>query len=179
MYSALHGQLDNTGDDGSSRLVVPPKSRQTTLSIETTSARKKRWVVVIGDSLLKGAEGPICRQDSLRREVCCIPGARVNDIRKKVPALVWPSGYYPLLLFQVGSDETGRTSLWAARKDLKALGRLVRGSGAQVVFSSILPVTGNDEGLNAMGQWINTWIPAWCAWQGFHFFFFFTLVQFT
>jgi len=35
---------------------------------------------------------------------------------------------------------------------------LVKGSGAQVVFSSILPVAGNDEGRNRKSQQINTWL---------------------
>ena len=56
------------------------------------------------------------------------------------------------------------------KKDFRALGQQVKGSGAQVVFSSIPPVIGNDEGLNMMGQQINTWFQAWCARQGFGFF---------
>ena len=44
-------------------------------------------------------------------------------------------------------------------------------SGAQIVFSSILPATGNNEGLDIiMGQRINSWLRAWCAQQGFGFF---------
>ena len=36
------------------------------------------------------------------------------------------------------------------------MGERVKGLGAQVVFSSISPVVGNDEGLNMMDQRINT-----------------------
>ena len=147
-----------------------PKSNQTSLSIKTSLPNQKQWVTVIGDSLLKGAEGPICRPDPLHREVCCLLGVRVKDVRKKLPSLVRPTDYYPLLFFQVGSDDLGRTSLRTLKKDFRALGRQVKGSGAQVVFSSIPPVIGNDEGLNMMGQRINTWLRAWCAWQGFGFF---------
>ena len=71
--------------------------------------------------------------------------------------LVQPLDYNPLLLFQVGSDEIGRTPLWTMKKDFRALGRLVKGSGAQVVFSSISTVIGNNEGLDTMSQWISTW----------------------
>ena len=91
-------------------------------------------------------------------------------MRKKLPSLVQPTDYYPLLLFQVGSDDLGRTSLRTLKKDFRALGRQVKGSGAQVVFSSILPAIGNNEGLDIMGQWINSWLRAWCARQGFGFF---------
>ena len=61
--------MDRGGNDGSPHLVVLPKSNQTSLSIKTSSAKKKRCVTVIGDSLLKGAEGPIFRLDPLHREV--------------------------------------------------------------------------------------------------------------
>jgi len=91
-------------------------------------------------------------------------------VRKKLPSLVRPTDYYPLLLFQVGSDDLGRTSLRTLKKDFRALGRQVKGSGAQVVFSSIPPAIGNNEGLDIMGQQINTWLRAWCARQGFGFF---------
>lgn len=35
----------------------------------TSSTRKKRRVLVVGDSLVKGMEGPICRVDPHHREV--------------------------------------------------------------------------------------------------------------
>ena len=133
-----------------------PKSDQSSPSIKTSSTRKKQWVLVIGDSLLKEAERPICRPNPLHKEVCCLLGAQVKDVRKKLPSLVWSTEYYPLLLFQVGSDDLGRTSLRTLKKDFRALGRQVKGSGAQVVFSSIPPDLGNNEGLDIMGQQINT-----------------------
>jgi len=119
-------------------------------------AKKKQWLVVIGDSLLKGAEDPLCRPNPLHREICCLLGAWVKDVRKKLPSIVQPSVYYPLLLFQVGSDDTGRTSLRTMKKGFRAMGERGKGLGAQVVFSSISPVIGNDEGLNMMDQRINT-----------------------
>ena len=73
--------------------------------ITTSSTRKKRRVIVVGDSQLRGTEGLICRADSPLREVCCLLGAQVKDIARKLPRLVRPSDYYPLLLFHVGADE--------------------------------------------------------------------------
>ena len=87
------------------------------------------WVIVIGDSLLKGAEGPICRPDPLHREGCCLPGAK--DMRKKLPCLVRPPDYYPLLLFQVGSDDIGRKKFPKAyEKGLQNLGATGQGFGS-------------------------------------------------
>ena len=116
----LQGQLDNDGNDGSPHLVVLPKSNQSSLSIKTSSAKKIQQVTVISDSLLNGMEGPICRPDPLYREVCCLPGAKVKYVRKKLLSLVRPSDYHPLL-FQVGSDDIGRNSL-KTEKGLQSLG---------------------------------------------------------
>ena len=123
-----------------------------------------------GGECLAKAEGPLCRPNPLHREVCCLPGAQVRDVRKKLPSLVQPTDYYPLLLFQAGSDDFGSTSLRTLKKDFRALGRQVKGSGAHTVLSSIPPAVGNNERLDIMGQRINTWLRAWCAWQGFGFF---------
>jgi len=112
--------------------------------ITTSSKRKKRRVIVVGDSQLRGTEGPICWADPSLREVCCLPGARVKDIARKLPRLVRPSDYYPLLLFHVGADKVAVNSPKAIKKEFKALGRLVKESGAQVIFSSLLPVLGRD-----------------------------------
>jgi len=71
----------------------------------TVLAKKKRRVVVVGDSLLRGTEGPICRPDPSHREVCCLLGAQVRDVARKLPGLVWPSDYYPLLVIRVGGDK--------------------------------------------------------------------------
>jgi len=92
------------------------------LALKPHRQRKKQQVTVVGDSLLKGAKGAMCRPDLLHGEVCCLPGGWVKDVRKKLPSLVQPSVYCPLLLFQVGSDDTGRTSLKTVKKDSRALG---------------------------------------------------------
>jgi len=99
---------------------------------------------VVGDSPLRGTEGLISWADPPLREVCCLPGARVKDIARKIPRLVRPSDYYPLLLFHVGADEVAVSSPRVIKKKFKALGRLVKESGAQVIFSSLLPVVGRD-----------------------------------
>ena len=56
--------------------------------------------------------------------------------------LTQSTDYYPLrLLFHVGTNDRARSSLRSIRKDYRALGVVVRDSGAEVVFfPSILPV---------------------------------------
>jgi len=94
----------------------------------------------------------------------------VRDITRTLPGLVWPSDYYPLLVVQVCSDEVRDKSIWAIKRGFRALEQQAKGSGAQVVFSSILPIAGEDKGRNRKSQQINTWLQAWCHRQNLRFF---------
>lgn len=60
----------------------------------------------------------------------------------QLPDLVWPSDEYPLLVFQLGSDQIEGRSPMANKRDFGVLGRLVKGVGARVVVSSIPSVPG-------------------------------------
>ncbi|KFW72624.1 hypothetical protein AS28_04863, partial [Pygoscelis adeliae] len=163
----LEGQANEDVDEGPSGRL--PRVRQSAPRIMTASAKKKRRVIVVGDSLLRGTEGPICRPDPSHREVCCLPGARVRDIIRKLPDLVRPSDYYPLLVIQAGSDEVAERSPAVIKRDFRALGRVVEGSGAQVVFSSIPTVAGKHTERNRRTHLINTWLRGWCRRRNFGF----------
>jgi len=66
-YGALEceGQTNEDVGEGPSRGL--PRTSQSAPCVMTAPAKKKRRVVVIGDSLLKGTEGPICRADPSHR----------------------------------------------------------------------------------------------------------------
>ena len=139
-----------------------PKARQSPPRLQTSSVRKERRVVVMGDSLLRGTEGPICRPDPSHQEVCCLPGARVRDRTRKIPKLVRSTDYFPLLVVQVGSDEIAQTSLRMMKRDFRGLGHLVQGAGAQVIFCSVPSgaVWGSEWSWKV--QAINNWHRGWC-----------------
>jgi len=99
-----------------------PRLRQSPPCLETASVRKGRRGIVVADSLLWGMEGSICRPDPTCREVCCLPGAHIRDIARKVPGLVCFSDYCPLLIVHIGSDEIAQGSLQAIKKDVRGLG---------------------------------------------------------
>jgi len=99
-------------------------------------------VIVVGSSLLRATEAPICHPDALSREVCCLPQAHIRDVTKSLPSLVSSNDYYPLLLFHVGTNDTARKSLRSIKQDYRDLGAAVRDSGVQVASSSILLVKG-------------------------------------
>jgi len=73
--------------------------------------------------------------------------------------------YYPLLLFYVGGDEAATCSPSVIKRDFRALGQLAREPGAQVIFSSLLPVVGSDTGRNIQAQSIDKWL---CGWHYHH-----------
>ena len=57
---------------------VQPRTR-----VKTSATKKRRRILVIEGSGLRGTEAPICCPDKLSREVCCLLGACVWDIRKR------------------------------------------------------------------------------------------------
>ena len=113
---------DMSGEARQDLLRREPRLRQSPPCLETASVRKGRRGIVVGDSLLWGTEGSICRPDPTCREVCCLPGAHIRDIARKVLRLFYSSDYCPLLIVQVGSDEIAQGSLRAIKKDVRGLG---------------------------------------------------------
>jgi len=128
------------------------KVKRSAPRLKTASSRKERKMIVVGDSLLRGAEGPICQPNPTRREVCCLPGARVRDISRKLPRLICPSDYYPLLIVQASSDEVADRSLRSIKNDFR---RLVDGAGIQVLFACIPTVAGKDNAMTRKSHRIN------------------------
>jgi len=90
--------------------------------------------------------------------VCCLPGARVRDISRKLPGLIHPSDYYPLLIVQAGNDEVADRSLRAIKNDFRGLGRLVDNAGIQVVFAGIPTVAEKDNAMTRKTHCISTWL---------------------
>ena len=147
-----------------------PRLRQSPPCLETASVRKGRRGIVVGDSLLWGTEGSICRPDPTCKEVCCLPGARVRDITRKLPKLVRSTDYFPLLIVQVGSDEIARKSIRTMKRFFRGLGRLVQGAGAQVIFCSIPSGAVRDMERTWKVQVMNNWLRGWCRGRNFGFF---------
>ncbi|RMC19378.1 hypothetical protein DUI87_03988 [Hirundo rustica rustica] len=159
----LEGQLDDLEEN-----CLPSESPNYDSSercITTSNIKKKTRVIVVGDSLLRGTEGPLCRLDPSHRAVCCLPGARVQNITERLPALIQPSDYYPLLILQAGRDEIEKRSVKAIKRDFRALGQVIDRVGAQVVFCSVPLVAKENDERNWRTHTINKWLKGWCHWQ--------------
>ncbi|RMB89236.1 hypothetical protein DUI87_34385 [Hirundo rustica rustica] len=149
----LEGQLDDLEEN--CLPIEAPNYDSSERCITTSKIKKKRRVIVVGDSLQRGTEGPICQRDPSHREVCCLPGARVQNITERLPALIQPSDYYPLLIVQAGSDEIEKRSVKAIKRDFRALGQVIGRAGAQVEFCSVPLVAEENDEQNRRTRTIN------------------------
>lgn len=115
MYEGLQyqGQTENSGDEVLSWSL--PRTSQSARWITPLCVKKERKGIV-GDSLCRETEGPICQLDPFHRQVCCL-----LDVIRRLPRLIELSDYYPLLVVQVGSDKVGERSLMAVKKNFRAL----------------------------------------------------------
>lgn len=62
-----------------------PRARQLVPQLRTRVSMKIR--VIVGDSLLKGTECPVCKPDSSHKEVCCLPVHGLETFLRNSP--VW------------------------------------------------------------------------------------------
>lgn len=96
-FEALEAEREGNGEGEPRRL---SRAKWSAPHLKTASAKDERRVIAVGDFLLRGTDEPIYWSDPTCREVCCFPGACVRDIAKKLPGLLRPSDYYPLLIVQ-------------------------------------------------------------------------------
>lgn len=95
---------------------------------------------------------------------------RAFMVSERLPSPVNPSDYHPLLVFHVGFNDIATRQLLTVKRDSMSLGAMLKGSGAQVVFSSILPVRGRGSGRRRQIEQVNAWLSSWCQIQGFVFY---------
>lgn len=74
--------------------------------------------------------------------------AWIWNVARVLKSLVQPSEYYLILLFHVGTNDSRSRSFRSIKINFRAFERLLKDSGAEVVFSFILPVTCKDSGRN-------------------------------
>lgn len=121
----------------------------------TTLGVKKERKVIVGDSLCRKTEGPICQLDPFHRQVCCLLGTWVRDIIRRLLGVIEPSDYYSVLVVvQVGSDKVDEGSLMAVKKNFRALG----------VFLKLFGSREENAERNRRTHLINMWLEGhqWC-----------------
>ena len=103
-----------------------------------TSSRK-RELVIVGDSILRGVDSRVCACDKDSRTVCCLPGAQVGDILARVDKLLARAGRDPVVMVYVGTNDIGKGRFKVLQEKFVDLAEKIR-SRTMVVFSGILPV---------------------------------------
>lgn len=91
----------------------------------------------VGCSHLFKGRAPICKPDPLDMEVCSLPRGRIRDVNRKLSSIIQPLDYCPLLFFQVDTNGIVAGNLRSTKRGFRALGRQIRDSESEIVFSSI------------------------------------------
>ena len=86
---------------------------------------------------------------------------------ERIPQLLRPTDHYPMLIIQVGTKDTARSTPSQVMRCYRELGAGLRGLGAQVVFSSILPVSGYGLRRERRIHAVNQRLRRWCYQEGF------------
>ena len=82
--------------------------------------------------------------------------------------VIQPTNYYPMVLVHVGTNDVAR-SPDRLMEDYHALGCILKEMGAQVVFSSMLPVSGRGRWHETSITETNWRLQEWCFKEGFGF----------
>uniref|UniRef100_A0A452HYB5 SGNH hydrolase-type esterase domain-containing protein n=1 Tax=Gopherus agassizii TaxID=38772 RepID=A0A452HYB5_9SAUR len=134
---------------------------------QNRTVARKRQVYVIGDSLLRRVDRPVTRPDRENRRVCCLPGAKIQDVDLRLNTILAGAGKNPLIILHVGTNDTASYSLDCIKEDYARLGKRLKDIEAQVIFSGILPVPRAGRRRSDKIMAINRWLREWCYKEGF------------
>lgn len=59
-----------------------------------------------------------------------MPGAQIWDIVERLPRLLWPSDYYPFMLFHISPSHSAGGNMEHMKHNYMDLGVVVKGMGA-------------------------------------------------
>ncbi|CAM4465939.1 unnamed protein product [Lepidochelys kempii] len=159
--------------DGLQRIARDNRNREdlrpdgTVDRLENCTIARKRQVYVTGDSLLRRTDRPVTRPDPENRRVCCLPGAKIQDVDLRLKRILTGAGKNPLIILHVGTNDTGRFSLEHIKGEYARLGKTLKEIEAQVIFSGILPVPGEGPQRCDKIMMLNRWLRQWCYKEGF------------
>lgn len=127
--------------------------RHPNIHITTTSDKKKRSIYIIGKSLVRGTEGLICQLDQIYREACCLPGAQVRDVTRKLTRLVQPR-LLTIIDFSCQQQWDIKKKSKVNQMGLQGFGVIKnKGARAQVVFPSIPPAASINSKRTGRPSW--------------------------
>uniref|UniRef100_A0A8C4YP06 SGNH hydrolase-type esterase domain-containing protein n=1 Tax=Gopherus evgoodei TaxID=1825980 RepID=A0A8C4YP06_9SAUR len=132
---------------------------------ENHTVTRKRQVYVTGDSLLRRIDRPVTRADQENRRVCCLPGAKIQDVDLRLKRILVRKN--PLIVLHVGTTDLARFSLERMKGEYARLGKTLKEIEARVIFSGILPVPREGQQRCDKIIAINRWLRQWCYREDF------------
>lgn len=133
---------------------------------------RKRWwwcrLFTVRDSLLWGTETSICWPVIMSQELCCLPGACIQDITEKVAEAHPSSDHYPMLLRHMGTNDSARYGPEQISSDYRALGASGEELGHRWCSCPSSWLRGRAQaGTHTLEM--NVWLHRLCQWEGFGF----------
>uniref|UniRef100_A0A8C4T207 SGNH hydrolase-type esterase domain-containing protein n=1 Tax=Erpetoichthys calabaricus TaxID=27687 RepID=A0A8C4T207_ERPCA len=130
---------------------------------------KKREVVIVGDSIIRGFDAQVWSRERESRTVCCLPGAQVGDLPGKMDRLLARAGVDSVFIVHVGTNDIHKGRLSVLKSIFKELGAKLRSRTDKVVFSEVLPVPRASPGKIEEIRRLNAWLKFWCRVEGYRF----------
>ncbi|XP_055522044.1 uncharacterized protein LOC129716197 isoform X1 [Leucoraja erinacea] len=125
--------------------------------------------IVVGDSIVRGTDRGFCGNRRDARMVCCLPGARIQDVTDRVQKILKGEGEHPEVVVHVGTNDVGKKGMNILQRDFRELGKMLKSRTSRVVISGLLPVPRAGESRNREIRDLNVWLRIWCTGQGFRF----------
>ena len=146
-------QVRGTGRDGG-RLyadIVRERRLSTASRFEVLQGEKKiDDVIYIGDSIVRRIDRTVCRARKEKTTTVCLPGARVDDVRKRVGQVMGPV-IGGSICVHVGTNDADKDGTTAIVGKFRALVRELKARRVgKIWISGILPVMGGKEGVQEL-----------------------------
>ena len=159
-------QVRGTGRDGG-RLyadIVRERRVSTANRFEVLQGEKKRdEVIYMGDSIVRKIDRTVCRGRTEKTTTVCLPGARVDDVSKRVGQVMGP-GTGGSICVHVGANDADTEGTTAIVGKFMALVRELKARRVDKIWiSGILPVTGGRKGYrNCRRMSLNSQLDGMC-----------------
>ena len=108
--------------------------------------KKRDEVICMGDSIVRKIDRTVCRGRKEKTTTACLPGARVDDVRKRVGQAMGP-GTGGSICVHVGTNDADKDGAMAIVSKFRALVRELKARRVgKIWISGILPVMGGRKG---------------------------------
>ena len=144
--------------------VVRERRVSTANRFELLQGEKKRdEVIYMGDSIVRKIDRTVCRGRKEKTTTVCLPGARVDDVRKRVGQVMGP-GTGGSICVHVGTNDADKEGTTAIVGKFRALLRELKARRVgNILISGILPVMGGRKGYrNCRQMSINSQLYGMC-----------------